>query len=108
MKITLDFEQRIWLIETIGTLASTTALIKEADPLIGALAPKEVEVSVEGLNFIADENGLSWDRSVEKREIASQVFDVADVVVNAIKTKLTSKVGDPTEIELKILDILGI
>jgi len=108
MKITLDFEQRIWLIETIGSLASTTALIKVADGLIGELAPKEEEVSVEGLNFTADENGLSWDKTVEKRDIAIKVFNVDDVIVDAIKAKLTSKIGDPTEIELKILDLLGI
>ncbi len=107
MNITLNLSQRLWLIEAIGSLPSSTALIKEADGFIGFLAPKDAEVSVEGLNFTANENGLTWDHEVEAKSIPALEVEVPELTYNALKEKYSVKLKDPTGLDLEMLSILG-
>lgn len=108
MTITLDLSQRLWLIDSIGSLRSTTELIKSADGFIGFLAPKDSEVSVEGLNFTADENGLTWDKEVEADKISKLAVDIPELIYSELKAKFSERLKDPTELDLIMLDLLSI
>lgn len=108
MNITLNLSQRLWLIEAIGSLPSTTALIKEADGFIGYLAPKDSEISTEGLNFTANENGLVWDLEVEATSIPKLIVEVPVLIYDALKTKYSVQLKDPTSLDLEMLSLLEI
>lgn len=108
MKTLLDLTQRIWLIEAIGSLASTTALIKEADSFIGFLAPKEAEITTEGLNFTADENGLSWDKEVEANSIPKLEVEIPELSYSLLKAKYSNLISEPTTLDLEMITLLGL
>jgi hypothetical protein len=107
MTIKLNLSQRLWLIEAIGSLPSSTALIKEADGFIGLLAPKDAEVSVEGLNFSASEAGLTWDLEVEAKTIPQLEVEIPTLTFDALKVKYSTRLKDPTALDLEMLSILG-
>lgn len=108
MKVQLDLEQRVWLIDYIGSLPCTTSLIKIADPTVAKLAPSESEVAVEGIEFYADETGLHWNQEVEAAKIPKLEIEIDDSIVTAIKSKIESSFEDPSKITLKMIKILGI
>lgn len=108
MNITLNLSQRLWLIEAIGSLPSTTALIKEADSFIALLAPKEAEILVEGLNFTADESGLKWDLAVEAEKIPALDVSISELIYEGLKNKFSVRLKDPTSLDLEMLSILAI
>lgn len=108
MTIKLNLSQRLWLIDTVGSLPSTTALIKEADGFIAHLAPKDAEVSVEGLNFTADDTGLHWDKEVEAKHIPAMDVEVPELTMSCIRKKFSVQLKDPTGLDLEMLDILGL
>lgn len=107
MTIKLNLSQRLWLIEAIGSLPSTTALIKEADGFIGLLAPKDHEVEVEGLNFSVGENGLTWDLEVEAKMIPALEIEVPTLTFDSLEIKYSTRLKDPTALDLEMLNILG-
>ena len=108
MKTLLNLTQRIWLIEAVGSLASTTALIKEADSFIGFLAPKEAEIMVEGLNFNADANGLSWDKEVEAEKVSKLEVEIPGLVYSSLQAKYKALIAEPTSLDLEMITLLGL
>jgi hypothetical protein len=108
MSTKLNLSQRLWLIDSIGSLASTTDLIKSADGFIGFLAPKEDELAVENLNFQVDENGLSWDTDVEAEHIKPLEVEIPEIIYSALKIKFTERLKDPTGLDLEMLSLLSL
>lgn len=107
MNIKLNLEQRLWLIDSIGSLPSTTALIKEADSFIGALAPTADEVETEGLNFTADDKGLHWDKEVELEKIPKVEYSIPELTYEGLRKKFSVRLADPTGLDLEMLAVLG-
>lgn len=107
MSIKLNLEQRLWLIDSIGSLPSTTALIKEADVFIGELAPTAEEVETEGLNFTADDTGLHWDKEVEAAKIPKVEYEIPSLTLEGLRKKFSVRMADPTGLDLEMIALLG-
>lgn len=108
MSTKLNLSQRLWLIDSIGSLPSTTERIKEADGFIAILAPNDAELSVEGLNFTADENGLQWDTAVEAASIPALEVEIPEILYSAMKVKFSVQMKDPTGLDLEMIDLLSL
>src|ERR1035437_8803222 len=109
MNIKLDLEQRLWTIDNLGSLPSTTALLKIVDPIIGDLAPKEHEVSIDGLNFQADGDTLQWDHEVEAKNLPPVEYEFPEIVVESLKKHFAKKsFQDPSLLTLKMIEVFGL
>lgn len=106
MKVQLDLEQRIWMVDQIGQLPSNTELLMEASSFIGLLAPTHEEVSVEGLNLKIDSNGITWDKEVESERLPKKEYEVPSIILDSLKIKYSTYKGDLSGLDFKMLDIL--
>lgn len=108
MNTKLTLSQRLWLIDAIGSLASTTALIKVADGFIGLLAPTAEELSVEGLDFKVEESGLTWNTEVEAKLLKPLEVQIDSLIYSKLKEKYAEQMKDPTGLDLEMISLLSL
>ena len=61
-----------------------------------------------GLNFQADENGLTWDTTVEAEKIPTLEVEIPDNIFEALKIKFSVQMKDPTGLDLEMLSLLSL
>jgi hypothetical protein len=103
-KVKLNLGQRLWLIDSISALPSSTTLIKKADEFIGSLAPTQAEIETYKLSI--GENGIEWDKDLEATNPAKE-FEVEPLTYRELKVKYAT-FGDPTSLDLEMIEILGL